>query len=256
MKPTPLSEIEEMADGQTVMSIEGDVTFANGIKTGKIKQGPSAGNEWSLQAFTLSDGEVDIQCTLWDAAECPVQKGAYIRLEATKNKKGQWGGISKKIETYTDKQGNERTAHKLSINALSVNWLAGSVVPEDHVEPATNPKGAANGFSRGSEPIRSGLDEVRHYLMRAANLLRLSHNAAKAVMGEDYASEDGRTLFINASSKVNMMPDRPIHPVMDHPELPRPPIPEKYDEEKDSGWDQITNLLRDENGTERDEVTF
>src|SRR6266478_9011161 len=115
MNPTPLNQIEDMPDGLPVVAIAGTVNGAGPIKSGTAK---TTGNPWSLQNFVLSDGETDIRCTMWDAEEMPVQTGAHIHLQAIKNKKGQWSGITKKIQLYEGKE-----YHKLEIHALNIDWL-------------------------------------------------------------------------------------------------------------------------------------
>lgn len=69
-----------------------------------------------------------------------------------------------------------------------------------------------NGTPLPGEPCPRLKEDARHYLMRSANLLKLAHSAAKAIIGDEYAGEDARTLFIDAqrAGYVGAMPDKPI----------------------------------------------
>lgn len=77
------------------------------------------------------------------------------------------------------------------------------IVPINGAAPQTNGNRVV-----GQTPPR---EDARHYLMREANLLKLCHDAAAAVIGADYDGEDARTLFITAqrAGYVETMPDKP-----------------------------------------------
>lgn len=91
------------------------------------------------------------------------------------------------------------------------------------VRVASGPRSVAGSSPAASHPtiVPVTHDDPRHHVMRAANLLKMCHDAAKAVIGDDYDMEDARTLFIEASGRrsddgvtwwsyTDQMPDKPI----------------------------------------------
>jgi hypothetical protein len=86
--------------------------------------------------------------------------------------------------------------------------------------------GGGSSVSRIAAPAWSTTtqDDPRHYLMRCANLLKMTHDAARAILGEDYDGEDARTLFIQAAraGMVAQMPDRPMKEEEPQPEPGEP----------------------------------
>ena len=74
-----------------------------------------------------------------------------------------------------------------------------------------------------SAPPQAAAPELtpRQYLMQCANLLELCHNAARAVIGDDYDGEDARTLFI-AASRAGMIAKMPMKPIAPPPPEPEP----------------------------------
>ena len=95
----------------------------------------------------------------------------------------------------------------LSVKPTGFEDQHGNISFNLSVEPTT-----AAPTMPASAPVRSsqGKEAPRNYLMRCVNLLRLCHDAAKAL--DLTSGEDARTLFITMQREgyVALMPDKPI----------------------------------------------
>jgi hypothetical protein len=111
LKLTPIDEIEDMADGVPVLAVEGTVKYAQEVKTGTSAQG----HAWDKQFFVLTNGTVEIACTMWNATDNELKQGERVLIVNTQNKKGEWKGMVK--GSY---QKNGERKHTLEIRANQV----------------------------------------------------------------------------------------------------------------------------------------
>ena len=116
LKLTPIDQLEDIADGVPVLSVEGTVKYAADITRNK----PDAQHPWTKQFFVLANDTASIGCSMWDAEGSEMKKGEQVRIENTQNKKGVWSGMTK--GSY--QKDGERN-HTLEIRANQVKILSG-----------------------------------------------------------------------------------------------------------------------------------
>ena len=117
---------------------------------------------------------------------------------------------------YDNREG-KKNPRAPDFRCSSCDWVRWP--PRGQKAAGAQPRAIARQYGAPSQPTAPELTP-RQYLMQCANLLQLCHNAARAVIGDDYDREDARTLFIAASraGMIAKMPMKPLPPPEPEPE--------------------------------------
>lgn len=146
----------------------------------------------------------------------PVPRVGEIKRFVLEERVGKSGKAWTKIKNAKDGEG--AAYEVMSVTATGWESDIGNVSFNLEIEPFTGqaPKAPQTAVERVSN------DDPRHYMMRLANLLQMAHNAARAVMGEEYDHEDARSLFIAAQREgfARQMPDKPMNVETEEEEEP------------------------------------
>ena len=213
MKTISISDILKYPDGAKVEAVEGVLTAVYDIKSGTVRSGQRAGEEWQVQNFVIrGDDGSEVKVTTFEPMFFfeKTAKGKRIKIESSRGQKGL-AGVVTKHNSYRNKLGKDVQEVTLSLtdNAIvywvtpggNISYSAGdtshAAPTASHSQPAAAQGGNAQQPGFNSDPVAT---RVANYLKVLDEVLRQvsSHpNNVVSGMPLEYAKDIATTITLS-----------------------------------------------------------